>query len=144
MIDAPGPGVRCPARGCSWRWGDRAPVLRLLVAVPEGLGARLRVSVPCASPLLVGFWSASLARGVCLRCYCLLLVAGRGCAVVEWRRAQRSVNNGQCVELTRVGPGLVAIRDSKDPGNVHLFDEDAFRKFLAQAKAGDFDDLMVD
>jgi hypothetical protein len=38
----------------------------------------------------------------------------------EWRKAGRSTNNGgQCVELARL-PGVIGIRDSKNPAAGHL------------------------
>jgi hypothetical protein len=60
---------------------------------------------------------------------------------LEWRKAQRSMNNGACVELARTG-GLIVIRDSKDPaGPVLMYTPAEFHAFLDGAKNGEFDDL---
>jgi hypothetical protein len=60
---------------------------------------------------------------------------------LAWRKAQASVNNGQCVELARTG-GLIAIRDSKNPaGPVLMYTPAEWRAFLTGAKNGEFDDL---
>jgi hypothetical protein len=60
---------------------------------------------------------------------------------LNWRKAQASVNNGQCVELARTG-GLIAIRDSKNPaGPVLRYTPAEWRAFLDGAKNGEFDDL---
>lgn len=56
-----------------------------------------------------------------------------------WRKAQRSVNNGACVELASAG-GRIAVRDSKDPGGpVLLYGPKDWHAFLAAAKQGKFD-----
>lgn len=58
-----------------------------------------------------------------------------------WRKAQASVNNGQCVELARAGD-LIAIRDSKQlAGPVLMYTPAEWRAFLDGAKKGEFDDL---
>jgi hypothetical protein len=60
---------------------------------------------------------------------------------LSWRKAEYSVNNGQCVELARAG-GMIAIRDSKDPaGPVLMYTPSEFHAFLDGAKNGEFDDL---
>jgi len=51
-----------------------------------------------------------------------------------WRKASRSVGNGECVEISS-RPGLVSIRDSKNPeGSVLSYPADAFRSFLDVVK----------
>ena len=52
-----------------------------------------------------------------------------------WRKATRSTNNGgQCVELAHL-PGVIAVRDSKNPGGPALvFARAAFRAFTDQLK----------
>jgi hypothetical protein len=58
-----------------------------------------------------------------------------------WRKAQRSVSNGACVEVAPAD-GMIAMRDSKDPGGpVLMYTPDEWRAFLHGAKAGEFDDL---
>ncbi|MEH1016896.1 DUF397 domain-containing protein [Micromonospora sp. CPCC 206060] len=53
-----------------------------------------------------------------------------------WRKSSRSGNNG-CVEVATDLPGLVAVRDSKDPaGPVLAVDPAAWRHFLAATRAG--------
>ena len=60
---------------------------------------------------------------------------------LPWRKAQRSVANGACVELAPVD-GMVAMRDSKDPdGPVLMYTAAEWGAFLHGAKAGEFDDL---
>lgn len=60
---------------------------------------------------------------------------------LDWRKAQASVGNGQCVELARDGD-LIAIRDSKNPaGPVLTYTPAELRAFLDGAKNCEFDDL---
>jgi hypothetical protein len=66
---------------------------------------------------------------------------GSGFGDLNWRKAQLSVDNGQCVELARTG-GMIAIRDSKHPaGPVLHYTPAEWRAFLDGAKNGEFDDL---
>jgi uncharacterized protein DUF397 len=61
---------------------------------------------------------------------------------VAWRKAQRSVANGACVELAPVS-GMIAMRDSKDPeGPVLMYTKAELAAFLDGAKKGEFDDLV--
>jgi hypothetical protein len=57
-----------------------------------------------------------------------------------WRKSSRSSGNGgQCVEVASNLPGIVAVRDSKDPDGVVLtFSADEWRAFLSGARAGEF------
>lgn len=53
-----------------------------------------------------------------------------------WRKAQRSMNAGDCVEVAPA-PGKIFVRDSKNSDGPALeYSADAWRKFLAGAKQG--------
>jgi Domain of unknown function (DUF397) len=57
-----------------------------------------------------------------------------------WFKATASQNNGGCVEVAVNLPGIVAIRDSKNPAEgAHVIRPDAFAAFIAAARAGRFD-----
>ena len=59
----------------------------------------------------------------------------------EWRKSSWSGGNGgDCVEVARNLLGIVAVRDSKDPGGPKLvFTPDEWRAFAAGVRAGEFD-----
>jgi len=50
----------------------------------------------------------------------------------DWRKSTfSSSNGGQCVEVAQNLPGMVAVRDSKDPNGLALiFTADEWRSFL--------------
>jgi hypothetical protein len=50
----------------------------------------------------------------------------------DWRKSTfSSSNGGQCVEVAQNLPGMVAVRDSKDPnGPALIFTADEWRSFL--------------
>jgi hypothetical protein len=55
----------------------------------------------------------------------------------RWQKSSRSGSNGgDCVEVARNLPGVVAVRDSKDPhGPALIFPRDAWARFIASLKA---------
>ncbi|MDH6114488.1 hypothetical protein P3T36_000888 [Kitasatospora sp. MAP12-15] len=56
-----------------------------------------------------------------------------------WFKSSYSDNGGSCVEAAPNFPGLVPVRDSKDPsGPALLFPAEVFAAFVAGVKAGDF------
>ena len=57
---------------------------------------------------------------------------------VTWRKASMSSGNGgNCVEVARGLPGVVAVRDSKDPhGPVLAITPKDWRSFTDQVKVG--------
>jgi hypothetical protein len=58
-----------------------------------------------------------------------------------WRKSSYSGGNGgQCVEVARNLPGIVAVRDSKDPDGPKLsVAPDEWEAFAAGIKDGEFD-----
>lgn len=59
---------------------------------------------------------------------------------MTWKKASRSSANGEnCVELA-TAPGVVAVRDSKDPsGPRHRFSVAAMAEFATAIKQGRYD-----
>jgi hypothetical protein len=57
----------------------------------------------------------------------------------EWRKSARSSSEGQnCVEVATNLPGIVAVRDSKDPGGpMIILARGAWHAFTLGVRAGD-------
>jgi hypothetical protein len=54
-----------------------------------------------------------------------------------WRKSRYSNGQAECVEVARDLPGIVAVRDSKDPDGPRLaFAREQWRAFAAKVKAG--------
>jgi hypothetical protein len=59
------------------------------------------------------------------------------CAV--WRKSARSNNGGACVEVATNLAGIVAVRDSKDPGGaVLVFTAEEWAGFVEGVRGGEF------
>jgi hypothetical protein len=58
-------------------------------------------------------------------------------APAAWRTSSYSGGSGNCVEVTGSLPGVVGVRDSKDPGGRALvFTTAAWRAFAGQVRSG--------
>ena len=54
----------------------------------------------------------------------------------EWRKSSYSSQSGNCVEVARNLPGLVAVRDSKEPDGARLVvSPEAWSAFLRSVRA---------
>jgi hypothetical protein len=54
----------------------------------------------------------------------------------EWRKSSYSSQSGNCVEVACYLPGLVAVRDSKEPDGPRLVvSMEAWRAFMRKARA---------
>ena len=57
----------------------------------------------------------------------------------EWRKSTYSANGSTCVEVARNLPGIVAVRDSKDPAGPKLtFTPAEWEAFTATVRDGQF------
>jgi hypothetical protein len=55
----------------------------------------------------------------------------------QWRTSRYSNGQGECVEVARNLPGIIAVRDSKDPSGPRLaFGRAQWRAFTVTVKAG--------
>jgi hypothetical protein len=58
----------------------------------------------------------------------------------EWKKSSLSGSTGNCVEVARNRPGIVAVRDSKDPhGPKLIFTPAEWEAFAAGVRDGTFD-----
>jgi hypothetical protein len=56
-----------------------------------------------------------------------------------WRKSSySSANGGNCVEVARNLPGIVAVRDSKNPGPALVVEPGTFAAFVKAIKNGEF------
>ncbi|MER7848090.1 DUF397 domain-containing protein [Kitasatospora sp. NPDC096077] len=63
-------------------------------------------------------------------------------ADATWRKSSYSAQQGQCVEVAPGFPGLVPVRDSKDPNGPQLaFPAGAWHSFLTAVRSGEFGDV---
>jgi len=63
----------------------------------------------------------------------------RDLAGAVWRKSRRSGAQGECVEVAQNLPGVVAVRDSKNPtGPALVFTPAEWRAFVEGAKSGEF------
>jgi hypothetical protein len=54
----------------------------------------------------------------------------------EWRKSSYSGRSGNCVEVARNLPGLVAVRDSKEPDGARLVvSQETWRVFIRSVRA---------
>jgi hypothetical protein len=61
---------------------------------------------------------------------------------VEWRKSSASNPSGNCVEVTALADGGVAMRNSRDPdGPALVYTRSEMAAFLAGVRNGEFDDL---
>ncbi|MGW0801925.1 DUF397 domain-containing protein [Nonomuraea sp. NPDC002799] len=58
----------------------------------------------------------------------------------EWHKANASSDAGQCVQVATNLPGIVAVRDSKNPqGPALVFTPGEWKAFVDGARNGEFD-----
>ena len=55
---------------------------------------------------------------------------GLDLARATWRKPRRSQGNGACVEVADDLPGVVPVRDSKQPDSVLTFSAESWRAFV--------------
>ncbi|MFE4977988.1 DUF397 domain-containing protein [Kitasatospora sp. NPDC056651] len=60
----------------------------------------------------------------------------------QWFKSSYSSNGGQCVEVASDLPGLMPVRDSKDPdGPALIFRDEAWRSFVVAVRSGEFGEI---
>jgi hypothetical protein len=64
-------------------------------------------------------------------------------ANATWQKSQRSNSQGACVEVARLDPGTIAMRNSRDPqGTALIYSTDTVRTLVSALRAGEFDYLV--
>ncbi|WP_030061749.1 DUF397 domain-containing protein [Streptomyces novaecaesareae] len=57
---------------------------------------------------------------------------------LDWFKSSYSSNGGQCIEVSNSVPGIVPVRDSKDPEDpVLVFSGSAWEAFVTAVRMGD-------
>ncbi|MGH3343640.1 MAG: DUF397 domain-containing protein [Carbonactinosporaceae bacterium] len=65
---------------------------------------------------------------------------GAGLSRADWRKSSFSGADNNCVEVARLDPGRVAVRDSKAPsGPALVFPTEQWRTFVGGVRDGRFD-----
>ena len=61
----------------------------------------------------------------------------------SWRKSSLSTMNGNCVQIGRLAPNRIGVRDTKDNGRglTLVFTGAEWDAFLAAAKSGEFDSV---
>lgn len=63
-------------------------------------------------------------------------MTGTDLSCAEWQKSNYSSQSGNCVEVARNLPGLVAVRDSKEPGGARLVvARETWRVFVRAVRA---------
>ncbi|MGW2372128.1 MULTISPECIES: DUF397 domain-containing protein [Kitasatospora] len=58
----------------------------------------------------------------------------------SWRKSSYSGSGGQCIEVADGFPGIVPVRDSKDPhGPALILPAAAWQSFVTAVRTGEFD-----
>jgi hypothetical protein len=61
-------------------------------------------------------------------------------SVPSWIKSSLSFSNGNCVEVADLTPGIIGVRDSKDPeGAVLRFTPGEWKAFVGGVRNGEFD-----
>lgn len=64
-----------------------------------------------------------------------LIKAAMQVITYDWRKSSYSSADGNCVEVACSAPGMVAVRDSQDPGGPRLgFGADDWQQFVSAVK----------
>nr|WP_131764668.1 MULTISPECIES: DUF397 domain-containing protein [Protofrankia] len=62
---------------------------------------------------------------------------------VTWKKSRRSNSQGNCVEMARLSPEVIAVRNSRDPnGPALIYTRAEIEALVLGAKDGDFDEFL--